>query len=280
MDSEPQELKANRPTSELARLQILVRHLLDVWPRVLQRREFLRKMAQSEALREAFVQTYAGHVFNAMHGALSGDLVRSIGAYILDRNSRSVSVARAITALRKPSVIAQLQVHVYGMVPRTQSENPATAAAIERLQNAEFTSIIVGLPAELREIQRTVIDAPMAKIVEEVRNKLIAHAAIEFDGKNWKVWTIGGTQLTYSQLDCYIDECTKAVDKLSHRVLRHAHSFGDQPEIDQRYADEYIEALVNGLTQQKQERERKRQENLRQTQELIASTSTEIFPKT
>jgi AbiU2 len=229
------------------------------------------RRAKREALREAFVHTYAGHVFNAMHGALSGDLVRSIGAYILDRNPRSVSVAQAITSLRKPSVIARLQTHVYGMVPRTQSENPATAAAIEHLEHAEFKSIIVGLPVELREIQRIVIDAPMAKVVEEVRNKLIAHAAIEHNGKNWKVWTIGGTPLTYSQLDDYIDECTKAVDKLSHRVLRHAYSFGDQPKVDQQYADEYIEALLNGLTQQKQERERKRQENLRQTQELITN---------
>jgi AbiU2 len=271
MDSEPREIRAKRPTGELEQLQILVRHLLNVWPGVLQRREFLRRMAQSEALREALVHTCAGHVFNAVHGALSGDLVRSIGAYVLDRNSRSGSVARAITALRKPSVISRLRTHVYGMVPRRQSENPATAAAIEHLKNAEFTSIIVGLPAELREIQRTVIDAPMARVVEEVRNKLIAHAAIEHDGKNWKVWAIGGTQLTYSQLDCYIDECTKAVDKLSHRVLRHAYSFEDQPEVDQRYADEYIEALVKGLTQQKQERERKRQENLRQAQELIGN---------
>jgi hypothetical protein len=231
MNSEPQDPKANRPNSELQQLQIRVRHLLAVWPSVLQRREFLRRMAQSEVLRDAFVDTYAGHVFNAMHGALSGDLVRSIGAYILDRDSRSVSVARVITALRKPAVIAQLQAHVYGMIPRTQIENPATAAAIEHLQRGEFTSIIVGLPAELREIQQTVIDAPMAKVVEEVRNKLIAHAAIEHDGKNWKVWTIGGTQLTYSQLDNYIDECTKAVDKLSHRVLRHAYSFGDQPKV-------------------------------------------------
>jgi len=205
-----------------------------------------------------------------MHSALSGDLVRSIGAYILDRNSRSASVARAITALRKPSIITQLKTHVYGMVPSAQNETPAIAAANEHLQHGEYASIFVGLPAELREIQRTVIDAPMAKVVEEVRNKLIAHAAIEHDGKTWKVWTVGGTKLTYPQLDNYIDECTKAVDKLSHRVLRAAYSFDHQPGVDQRYADEYIEALLKGLTQQKQERERRRQENLRQTQELIA----------
>jgi AbiU2 len=278
MDSEPQKSKPNRPPGKLEQLQILVRHLLEVWPGVLQRREFLRRMAQSEVLREAFADTYAGHVFNAMHGALSGDLVRSIGAYILDRNSGSASVARAIIVLRKPAVLAQLQAHVYGMVPRTRSENPATTAASEHLQNTEFKSIIDELPAELRELQGTVIDAPMAKVVEEIRHKLIAHAAIEYDGKNWKVWTVGSTQLTYSQLDDYIDECTKAVDKLSHRVLRHAYSFADQPKIDQQYADEYIEALVKGLTQQKQERERKRQENLRQTKELVTNAKHEILP--
>ena len=272
MDSEPQNSKANRPepTGELPQLQVLVRHLLDVWPGVLQRREFLRRMAQSEALREAFEHTYAGHVFNAMHGALSADLVRSIGAYILDRHSRSVSVARAVAVLRKPPIIAQLHAHVYGTVPPVQSENPAVVAAVEHLQHTEFKAIITGLPAELTEIERTVLTAPMAGVIEKVRNRLIAHAAIEHDGKNWKVWTIAGVQLTYAQLDEYIDECTKAVDKLSHRVLRHAYSFDDQPERDQRYADEYIEALVKGLMQQKQERGQKRQETLQRMQELIA----------
>lgn len=271
MDPESQKLKSNRPPSQLEQLQVLVRHLSDAWLGVLQRREFLRRMAQSEALREAFVDTYAGHVFNAMHGALSGDLVRSIFAYILDRDRRAASVMRAVTLLRKRPLMTQLQTYVYGMAPHTPGQNPATAAAIEHLQRTEFTSIFADLPAELQEIQRTVIDAPMGKVVEEVRNKLIAHAAIEHDGKNWKMWTIGGTKLTYSQLDCYIDVCTNAVDKLSHRVLRHAYPFNDQPEVDQRYADEYIEALVRGLTQQRQERERKRQENLRQTQEFFAN---------
>jgi hypothetical protein len=241
-------------------------------------------MAQSEALREAFDHTYAGHVFNAMHGALSADLVRSIGAYILDRDSRSVSVAWAVAALRRPPSIAQLQAHVYGTVPPVQNKNPAVVAAVEHLQHTEFKAIITGLPAELTEIERTVLTAPMAAVIEKVRNKLIAHAAIEKDGKDWKVWTIAGTQLTYAQLDEYIDECTKAVDKLSHRVLRHAYSFGDQPERDQRYADEYIEALVIGLTQQKQkqkqkqERERKRQETLRRIQELITPTPPTRLP--
>jgi hypothetical protein len=270
MDFESQELKINRPPNELEQLQVRVRHLVGVWPAVLQRREILRRMAQSEVLREALFDTYAGHVFNAMHGALSGDLIRGIFAYILDRDRRSASVRQAITALRRAPVIAQLRTHVYGMVPRTPSQDSATAAAIDHLHDTDFTSIITGLPAELQEILEIVIDAPMAKVVEEVRNKLIAHAAIEHDGKNWKAWTIGGTKLTYSQLDDYIDECTNAVDKLSHRVLRFVYPFDNQPEVDQRYADEYIDALVKGLTQQKQERERKRQENLQQTQALFA----------
>lgn len=270
MNSELQNLKANRPAStrELPRLQVLVRHLLDVWPGVLQRREFLRRMAQNGALREALADTYAGHVFNAMHGALSADLVRCIGAYILDRDSRSVSVARAVAALRKPPIVAQLQADVYGVIPPTQNANPAAVAAIEHLQRTEFKAILAGLPDELTAIERTVLTAPMAEIIGQVRNKLIAHAAIEHDGKNWKVWTIAGIQLTYTQLDNYIDECTKAIDKLSHRVLRHAYSFGDQPQRDQRYADEYIEALVTGLMQQKEKRERKRKEGLRQMREL------------
>jgi AbiU2 len=255
----------HRPASELSHLQVTVRHLLDVWPGLLQRREFLRSMAQSEKLRNALAQTYAAHVFNAMHSALSADLVRCIGAYILDRTSRTGSIARAVDALRKPKVIAQLRARVYGVIPPAASDNPAVRAAVEHLQRTEYEAVFAGLPAELAEIERTVLRASMAKVIESVRNKSVAHVEIEHDGTDWRVWTIAGTQLTYAQLDNYIDECTKAVDKLSHVVLRTAYAFADQPGRDQRYADDYINALAIGLTQQKEERERKRQEILRRT---------------
>ena len=40
------------------------------------------------------------------------------------------AVVEMTAALRKPPVIAQLQTHVYGVVPPAQSENPAIVAAL------------------------------------------------------------------------------------------------------------------------------------------------------
>jgi hypothetical protein len=259
-----------QPPSELTQLQVMVRHLLDVWPGVLQRREFLRNMSQSEQLREALEHTYAAHVFNAMHGALSSDLVRTVGAFIFDRAKNSGSVARALMILRKPAVLTALQIHVYGVIPPAQSGDSAVLAAIEHLQRTEFRDIITGIPAELDGIEAAVLNSPMAEIVEEVRNKLVAHASIEHDGQGWKVWSIDGIKLTYAQLDEYIDRCTSAVDKLSHRVLRHAYAFDDQPARDSRYADDYIDALVRGLTEQKLEREKKQREIKQRTAQLFS----------
>jgi hypothetical protein len=259
--------------SELSKLRVTVRHLLDAWPAVLQRRYFLRRMAQSEALRAALVQTYAGHVFNAMHGAMSFDLVRAVGALILDRRRDSSSLFRAVVALRKPTVVNQLRAQVYEP-PLVARASAQARAAIQRMLSSEFDAVFARLPADLDEMDRTVLNAPMASSIKEVRDKVVAHAAVEHDGFDWKVWAVGGTKLTYAQLDEYIDACTKAVDKLSHVVLRTAFSFADLPGISQRYADEYIDALVIGLREQKQAKERQREENLRRTQELIAKAST------
>jgi hypothetical protein len=33
----------------------------------------------------------------------------------------------------------------------------------------------------------------MASVIKEVRDKVMAHAAVEHDGFDWKVWAVGGT---------------------------------------------------------------------------------------
>jgi hypothetical protein len=250
------------PATALAKLQLVVKHLIGAWPGVLQRREFLRRMAQSDTLRKAFENTYSAHVFNAMHGAFSSDLIRCIGAFVLDRDPESISVALAVGTLSRPDVIAQLQSKVYDGVTSTETDDPAKLTALRRLQRADYQSIIDGLPAELQQIKEAILTSTMASTLWTFRCKLIAHAAMELDGATWKVWTIDGIKLTYSELDEYIDKCTEAIDLLSHRILRQAYSFDDQPSRDQLYADEYIEALIKGLTLTKREREQRLQENL------------------
>lgn len=242
---------------ELSQLQVTVRHLLDVWPAVLQRRDFLRAMSQSEALRGALEKTYAAHVFNSMHTAMSFDLVRAVGALILDRRRGTASVCRAVTWLRNPTVIEELRSHAYDCKTRHRGMFDATFARV---------------PTQLDELQTKIFAAPAAKVIEEIRNKTVAHSAVEHDGSDWKMWAVSsGETLTYGQLDEYIDLCTEAVDTLSHLVLRTACCFGDLPGINQRYVDEYVDALVIGLKQQKQAKQRKREENLRSMEDLMAA---------
>ncbi|HUN25390.1 MAG TPA: hypothetical protein VMU67_03710 [Steroidobacteraceae bacterium] len=258
-------------SGELARLRVTVRHLSAAWPTVLQRRHFLRAMARSEALRSALEKTYAGHVFNAMHGAMSFDLVRAVGALILDHRRRSASLWHAVASLRKSAVVKQLRAQVYPD-PEMQLVGRANAeihAALARIHRNAFDTVFNDLPAQLEEIDTTVFATPVARTIKDVRDKVVAHAAVEHDGTDWKIWVVNrDTNLTYAQLDDYIDACTKAVDRLNHLVLRTAFSFDDLPGIDQGYVNEYIDALLIGLREQKQEKERQREERLKRTQEL------------
>lgn len=71
--------KRDPPVKGLTYLKVIVRHQLNTWPAVVQRRDYLRAMSQSESLREAVRQTYGAHVHNALHAVLSFDLVRRSG---------------------------------------------------------------------------------------------------------------------------------------------------------------------------------------------------------
>jgi hypothetical protein len=268
--------KRRRPEQhgEFSRLRVTVGHLLDAWPAILQRRHFLRAMARSEALRAALKMTYAAHVFNSMHAAFSFDLVRGVGSLILDRDQNTASLWRAVHSLRKPTVVGQLRSQVYGTVPPIVGPaSEEVRSALEEIQRHEYDSVFDSLPAQLDEIDATVFNVPTAGLIRSIRNKTVAHSALALDGTEWKIWAVSSsdTQLTYAELDEYIDACTKAVDGLAHAVLRKAFVFDDWAGINQRYADEYIDALVLGLSAQKEAKERQREENLRRARERIAS---------
>jgi hypothetical protein len=84
------------PEKGFVHLRVSVRHILDRWPALLQRQHYLRSMSQNDALRAALQDTYAAHVYNALHAVLSVDLIRTMGSLILDNDSRTASLARAI----------------------------------------------------------------------------------------------------------------------------------------------------------------------------------------
>ena len=96
--------KRSAPPKGLAHLKVVVRHLLDVWPGVLQRQTYMQAMGRRDELSKALNQTYAAHVHNTLQGVLVIDLIREVGALILDDDKRSASVRRAVAALRDDSV--------------------------------------------------------------------------------------------------------------------------------------------------------------------------------
>jgi hypothetical protein len=116
------------------------------------------------------------------------------------------------------------------------------------------------LPDFVKEVEERLMCGTVPELIRLVRNKAVAHHDVTHDGTDWRMWRIEGTGLTYGQLDEYIDAGTYAIDRLAHVVLRTAYAFDDLPAMSQRYVDEYIEALVLGLTLQ---RERRQQKGLR-----------------
>jgi len=258
------------PPRDLGQLKVSIRHILDHWTALLQRRHYLRALSQHEVLRDALADTYAAHVHNAVHAVLSFDLIRAIGALILDDDRRSASVARAVSSLRNEAIVRELRAE-YGGIPVGADE--ATKSALRHLQRTEFDGYLASIPEKLREIEVSVLGTEIAEIIRTVRNKVVAHNDVTHDGADWKMWQVKETGLTYGQLDEYIDHCTQAVDQLSHLVLRHAFAFDDLPGVSERYVKDYIEALVLGLGQQKTVSEQRRAETLKRTQALFSEAT-------
>jgi hypothetical protein len=230
--------KEMRPAKRLEHLKVTLRHILNMWPPVLQRRHYLRAMSQSESLREAVDHTYAAHVHNAIHAVLSLDLVRAVGALILDNDPRSASVSQAVAALRVTSTAEELR-REYASIPPIDNADEAMAQTVYELESNERQQYIDSqLPAQLDAIEKEVLSTELAEKIRTIRNKVVAHSDVVHDGANWRMWEINGAGLTYGQLDEYIDRCTEAVDRLSGFVLRTAFAFDDLPRVSQRYVDE------------------------------------------
>jgi AbiU2 len=126
---------------------------------------------------------------------------------------------------------------------------------------------------QVDEIEVAILRTDLANVIRTVRNKSVAHDEVVHDGTDWRMWRIEGTVLTYGQLDEYADACTRAVDALARIVLRTAFSFNDLPRISERYADDFIEALVFGLNHQREVQEERRRRNLAEAAALGARPS-------
>ncbi len=222
-------------------------------------------MGRSEELRALFERTYAAHVHNAIQDVLLLDLVREIGALILDPDCRAASVRVAMKDLRRADILEELKADYRNVIPArihgADSLSAEMTATVEEMlmesdlerDRIEFAS----LQARLPEVKR-VLRGSISRHLSTARNKAVAHYEIQRDGADWKMWRVGVTGLTYGQLDEYIDVCTAAIELLSVFVLRESHNFDDTIPINQRYVDEYLDALSIGLRQQRlDEAERK-----------------------
>jgi hypothetical protein len=245
------------PGRGLEHLKVTLQHVLKRWPAVLQRRHYLQAISQDEDLRKALIHTYAAHVHNTLHAALSVDLLRDIGALILDRDPKSASLAQAVAALKTDAIRQSLR-DTYAADHKSHLDHR--------------------LPSVLSRIELNLLSTPCAHTIRTIRNKAVAHYDVDHDGKNWKMWDLTEVGLTYGQLDQYIDGCTEAVDGLCGLVLRQVFSFDALPKVSETYVQEYIAALVIGLKSQKEANEARRAENLSQLHVLSQSDVSDDSP--
>src|ERR1700686_3044582 len=80
---------APTPGDILAQLKTIVKHLGYRWPATLHRQTYFHAMTRSEELADALRDTYAAYVHNTISATLVVDLIREIGASVLDRTSDS-----------------------------------------------------------------------------------------------------------------------------------------------------------------------------------------------
>jgi hypothetical protein len=270
------------PADRLGRLKTSVKHIGNLWVLVLHRRTYLRAFGRSQSLGEVINNTYAANVHNTLQDVLLLDLIREIGALILDRDDRSASIASVVTELRDSDVLGQIEA-VYRIVPpvpkrfvkgdNTDAETRARiAAAIHASELDTNLKELAALPGRLGKIDQSVLQTPIAEMVRKLRNKGVAHYDVVQDGADWKMWRERETGLTYGQLDEFVDSCTVAIDDLSRLVRGEAFDFEGTIGVAQNYADNYISALIAGLHQKRREDDARRLQ-LREESEALRGRS-------
>jgi len=231
----------------------------------------LQALGRRVDLHAALSQTYAAHVTNMLQDVLVIDLLREVGALVLDSDSRAASVSRALSALRDPEVIAELRrefevVRPLGNIggdritPEMRaeidrqwevSERRKQVATFDRLLNLELAT-----SAEL-------IGSEVGKRLWQARSKGVAHYDVVREGNDWKLWQVEGTGLTWGQVNDYVDTCTKIIDTLSLIVRQAAFDYEASKRISQKDVDEFVGALVVGLQEQKRQRDEKHERLMR-----------------
>ena len=256
------------PATRLAQLKTIVKHVGATWTHVVRAHTYLHGMGRNEHLRRAMDHFYPANVQNTLEAVLTSDLIRCLGALILDRDSRTGSVNIALALLEDPEVRALLKAE-YEIVPPLPEQSlnepdmtPELAEQIERAHQANGLkrnmAQFATLDSSVKEIRLTVLKTKTTAAIRTARNKGIAHYEVIRDGEDWRMWRISEVQLTYPQLAAYVEVCTQAIHMLSALVCQSSHNFDRTRHDAESDVGLYVDALVAGLDAQRREKDERR----------------------
>jgi hypothetical protein len=259
------------PAQRLERLKVIVEHLYDTWLHLLRRQLTMQSLGRNEDLHEALEQTYVTHITNTLQDVLVIDLLRELGALVLDDDHRSASIARAMAALRDPDVLAELRREHEVVRPLghndgeklTPTQHAELDAHWEQLERRDQLARFEQWRAELAAIDTELTGSEIGEKLRQARNKGIAHYDMVRSGDDWKLWRVDGTGLTWGQINSYVGTCSKAIEALLALVRQTSFDFEGSKEVAQGYVDEFIDALVRGLRSQKQQQAEKQERLIR-----------------
>jgi hypothetical protein len=259
------------PAQRLERLKLIAQHLYDTWPHLLRRQLTMQSLGRSEALHRALEQTYTAHITNTLQDMLVIDLLRELGALVLDDHRGSASVARAMSALRDPDVVAELRreyevTHPLGDVggdKLTPDQRAQLDAQWEQSERREQLQRFERFRRRLTDLAKELTQSEVGEKLWQARSKGVAHYDVVRSGGDWQLWRVGGTGLTWGEINAYVDKCSEAIEVLLALVLQTSFDFDGAKEVAQGYVDEFIDALVRGLQSQKQEQAEKRERLIR-----------------
>lgn len=238
----------------LRRLRANTKHLSDCWYGVVDRHAYLNGLSGDAELVRLLTPSYAAHVHNAMLGVLVTDLIRDIGALILDRSKGSSSLWKSNELLRKPAVLAALQAEyaTIDRLPGNWDDIPEDMRAAFQSQFEERErqrSVAIYWKERKRSLKRTaaILTCKTADKVRQARDRGVAHYDLVMDGTEWRTWQIAEANLTYGQIDRFVGHCSRAVETMASFVNRTSLDLGEGRRLSEKYLAEYSGALKVGL---------------------------------
>ena len=188
------------------------------------------------------------------------DLVRDLGAVILDSRREAMSLRRVIQYLTDARIRNELLTayRVIPPLPRSYGEELQPDEQLEGKSIACGANGNSGAPREFDQLypkvlayKESLLENDVATAVELAGNRGVAHYQIVNDGGDWRAWRIAEARLTFKQLGDFIHACSQAIEDARILVLRASCSFEDGASVFRRYFDEFAEALVIGLRRQR-----------------------------